>query len=109
MDNILETFELTKEFIPAKTFYNLLLHPLQKRKRVIAVDKVTLQVKKREIFCLICPNGAGKTSLIKILSCLILPTRGKAKVGGYDIVREEEKVKAVIGLASGGERSFAGN
>lgn len=106
MSYAIETFELTKEFIPAKNLYRLILHPFQNEKPALAINDITIQIRKGEIFGLVGPNGGGKTTLIKILSCLILPTKGRAKVAGYDILKEEEKVKASIGLAGGDERSF---
>ncbi|MBM3253274.1 MAG: ABC transporter ATP-binding protein [Candidatus Omnitrophica bacterium] len=106
MTYAIETYQLTKEFIPARSLYQLILHPFQKEKPTLAINNINLQIRRGELFCLVGPNGAGKTTLLKILSCLILPTKGKAEVAGYDILREEEKVKAAIGLVSGDERSF---
>jgi ABC-2 type transport system ATP-binding protein len=74
-----------------------------KENPVIALDKVSLQIKEGEIFGLLGPNGAGKTTLIKILSTLLLPTSGEAYVGGFSINKEPEKVRRVISLVSGGE------
>jgi ABC-2 type transport system ATP-binding protein len=74
-----------------------------KESPVIALDKVSLQIKEGEIFGLLGPNGAGKTTLIKILSTLLLPTSGEAYVGGFSINKEPEKVRRVISLVSGGE------
>ncbi|MFQ6102643.1 MAG: ATP-binding cassette domain-containing protein [Anaerolineae bacterium] len=47
------------------------------------------------------PNGVGKTTLVRVLSTLILPTSGKATVCGYDVVREGDRVRRSIGLAAG--------
>lgn len=49
------------------------------------------------MFGILGPNGAGKTTLIKVLCTLILPNEGTAYVNGYDVVEEDEKVKASIG------------
>jgi ABC-2 type transport system ATP-binding protein len=49
------------------------------------------------LFGILGPNGAGKTTLIKVLCTLILPNEGTAYVNGYDVVEEDEKVKASIG------------
>ena len=106
MDFSIEISNLTKEFISARTLHQLVFHPFQRGKNILAVNDITLRIKKGEIFALVGPNGAGKTSLIKILSCLILPTRGRARVAGYDILKEEEKVKDSIGLVGWDERSF---
>ena len=70
---------------------------------VKALDSVDLEVKKGEIFGLLGPNGAGKTTLIKILSTILLPTSGTAKVLGMDVKREYDSIRKRINLVSGGE------
>lgn len=102
----IEISNLSKEFISARTLHQLAFHPFRREKNILAVDNISLRIKKGEILALAGPNGAGKTSLIKILSCLILPTRGRAMVAGYDILKEEQKVKDSIGLVGWDERSF---
>jgi len=72
----------------------------KKFKDLMAVDHVSIEVKKGEIFGLLGPNGAGKTTLIRILCTLAQPTEGSATVAGYDIVKEEGKVREHIGLVS---------
>jgi ABC-2 type transport system ATP-binding protein len=63
-----------------------------------AVHDLTLQVPPGEIFGFLGPNGAGKTTTIKVLSGLLPPTRGHVSVGGYDVVEEPLKAKAVTGF-----------
>ena len=63
-----------------------------------AVDQITFTVEEGEIFALLGPNGAGKTTLIKILTTLLKPTSGMAKVAGFDVTKEKEKVRASIGI-----------
>jgi ABC-2 type transport system ATP-binding protein len=63
-----------------------------------AVDQVSFTVEEREIFALLGPNGAGKTTLIKILTTLLKPTSGMAKVAGFDVSKDKEKVRASIGI-----------
>lgn len=63
-----------------------------------AVDQITFTVEEREIFALLGPNGAGKTTLIKILTTLLKPTSGMAKVAGFDVIKDKEKVRASIGI-----------
>ena len=61
------------------------------------VDRVNLDVREREIFGLIGPNGAGKSTLIKMLTTLLPPTRGDARVAGCDLRREAKRIRARIG------------
>lgn len=106
MSYAIEIINLTKEFPQTKSLSHSFLYPLRKMKTTLAVNNINLQVKKGELFGLVGLNGVGKTTLIKMLCCLILPTEGTARVAGYDILINEEKVKAFIGLISGDERSF---
>jgi ABC-2 type transport system ATP-binding protein len=73
---------------------------------VEALRDVTLDVREGEIFGLIGPNGAGKTTLTKIIATLVQPSSGTVTVKGFDSVREEEEVRAQVGLATAEERSF---
>jgi ABC-2 type transport system ATP-binding protein len=66
----------------------------------VAVDHISFQVKKGEIFGFLGPNGAGKSTTIRMLCGLIMPTSGKGRVVGYDLMKEPEKIKQVIGYMS---------
>ena len=68
-------------------------------KNVTAVDKLDLEIQRGEIFSLLGVNGAGKTTVIKMISCLTKPTSGDAIVGGYSIIKECEQVKRMIGVS----------
>ena len=72
---------------------------VKKYKRVTAVDGLELEVRQGELFSLLGVNGAGKTTAIKMLSCLTKPTAGEAFVGGYSITKGPEQVKALIGVS----------
>ena len=65
-----------------------------------AVDNISFDVKKSEVFGLLGPNGAGKTTTIRMLSTLSRPSDGTATIGGYDIVKQDNKVRQLIGLVS---------
>lgn len=64
-----------------------------------ALKDISLAINPGTIYALLGPNGAGKTTLIRILATLLRPTSGEAKVGGFDVVNEAEKVRDIIGLA----------
>jgi len=66
--------------------------------RLVAVDHVDLDVGEGEVFALLGPNGAGKTTTVGMLTTLLRPTEGTAIVGGYDVVREPDMVRRVIGV-----------
>jgi len=80
---MIETRNLTKKF-----------------SKLVAVDHVSFNVKRGEIFGLLGPNGAGKTTTIRMLSTLTRPTEGTATVGDYDIVKDDNEVRKLIGLVS---------
>jgi len=66
---------------------------------VTAVDGLSLVVDKGELFGLLGPNGAGKTTTINILCGLLKPTTGSVKLGGYDALKEQSKIKELIGVS----------
>src|SRR6266566_8686958 len=63
-----------------------------------AVKGITFGVESGEIFGLLGPNGAGKSTLIRMLTTLLPPTGGTALVGGFDIMKEPDGVRRVIGV-----------
>jgi ABC-2 type transport system ATP-binding protein len=97
---------LGKTFIKRRSLRQTISHPWSKAERVTALHDVTFEAARGEIFGLLGPNGAGKTTLLKILSCLILPTQGRAVVGGHDVQQAEARVKSSIGFVTSDERSF---
>mgnify|MGYP001145499746 FL=1 len=72
---------------------------VKRYKNLTAVDKLNLEIQQGELFSLLGVNGAGKTTAIKMLSCLTKPTSGDAIVGGYSITKEPEQVKRLIGVS----------
>jgi ABC-2 type transport system ATP-binding protein len=66
----------------------------------VAVDHIDFRVKEGEIFGFLGPNGAGKSTTIRMLCGLLMPTSGKGRVVGFDLIKEPEKIKQVIGYMS---------
>ena len=66
----------------------------------VAVDSISFDVKKGEIFGLLGPNGAGKSTTLRMLSTLARPTKGTATIGGYDVVKNDNDVRKLIGIVS---------
>lgn len=82
MKNAIETENLTK-------IYN---------NDFIAVNSLNLEIPDKTIFGMLGPNGAGKTTTIKMLTCLIQPTSGKATVGGYNVQKNPDEVRNLLGM-----------
>ena len=80
--------------------YAIQIDDLVKRYRdITAVDRLRLEIRQGELFALLGVNGAGKTTAIKMLTCLAKPTAGDATVGGYSIRTQPERVKGLIGVS----------
>lgn len=69
-------------------------------KSLVAVDHINFNVKEGEIFGFLGPNGAGKTTTIRMLSTLTRPTDGTATVDNYDVIKDDNEVRKLIGLVS---------
>jgi ABC-2 type transport system ATP-binding protein len=82
MKNAIETRNLTK-------VYN---------NNFTAVNSLNLEIPDKSIFGMLGPNGAGKTTTIKMLTCLIQPTSGQATVGGYDVQKNPDEVRNLLGM-----------
>jgi len=98
-----ETCELTKKFTLSRGFKDLLRRAKWREKR--AIDRVSLTIEEGEVFGLLGPNGSGKTTLLKMLSTMLHPSSGTARIYGYDILRDGLQVRRLVGLVTGEERS----
>ena len=67
---------------------------------VVAVDGLDLDIAEGEIFGLVGPDGAGKTTTMRMLSGILAPTAGRASVAGFDVTREEDRLQDHIGYMS---------
>jgi ABC-2 type transport system ATP-binding protein len=75
---------------------------------VVALQGVDLEVEPGEFFGLLGPNGAGKTTLIKILTTLLLPSSGSARIFGFDVERQTKQIRRIMNMVAGGEQSGYG-
>lgn len=79
----------------------IVIHDLTKKfEDITAVDGLSLNINKGELFGLLGPNGAGKTTIINILCGLLTPTKGSVSVGGYNVKKELQNVKELIGVCT---------
>src|SRR5437870_1766479 len=69
--------------------------------KINAVDKISFSVQKGELFGLIGPDGAGKTSIFRMLTTLLLPDGGNASVDGFDIVKDYKTIRGRVGYMPG--------
>jgi ABC-2 type transport system ATP-binding protein len=63
----------------------------------LALDRLDLEIREGDIFGYIGPNGAGKTTTLRILAALLLPTYGRAEIGGVDVVKNPRRIKELVG------------
>lgn len=90
-----------------KKLVNALLLSGRKDEKVTALDHVSFRIRKGEIFGLLGPNGAGKTTMIKVLTTILTPDSGSARVNGFDVTEKSFEVKRSIGvLPEDSERGF---
>src|SRR5207249_10228920 len=101
-----EILGLSKVFRRKKSLREILSRIARQDRETWALRDVSFQVPDGAIFGLLGPNGAGKTTLLKILSCLVLPTSGEARVGGRETRRHEREIKRSLGFVTSDERSF---
>ena len=71
----------------------------KKFKEKTAVNGISFQINKGELFALLGTNGAGKTTTIKMISTLILPTSGEIKVEGLDVIKDRQKIKEIVDVS----------
>ena len=71
------------------------------KEKTVAVDNVSFSVNEGELFGLIGPDGAGKTSIFRMLTTLLLPDGGSAKVGGFDVVKDYRQIRNTVGYMPG--------
>jgi len=104
-----EVENLRRTFAPSRqTGRKAGAQPGGKAAPVVALGGVDVTIRPGELYGLLGPNGAGKTTLLKILTTLLYPTSGTARVAGLDVVRQAADLRKKIALVSGGEYSGYG-
>lgn len=102
---VVEVRDLTKVYLPSPAWMRVFLRT-QIRESVLALDKVSMQFDGGQICAVAGPNGAGKTTLFKILTGLLAPTSGSARVIGIDATKESPQLRRVVGFMAGDDRSL---
>lgn len=97
---------LTKRFPVRRTWLELARAPFARRSAVV-VDNVSFTVDDGEIFGLLGQNGAGKTTIFKMLSTLIIPDAGRASIAGFDVVQDGAAARRQLAPVIANERSLA--
>jgi len=96
---------LEKYFPPALAGWRALLHPVSKP-TACALARISFAVESGEAVAIVGQNGAGKSTLLRILATLIVPTRGRATLGGFDVEREGAGARRQLGYHTGGDEGF---
>jgi ABC-2 type transport system ATP-binding protein len=94
-----------KYFPAAASGWRAFVQPVS-RLTVPALRGLSFQVKPGEVLAMVGANGAGKSTLLRILTTLLIPTRGRAEVCGFDVARNPAKVRLQIGYHTGGDACF---
>jgi len=96
---------LEKSFPPARSGWRALAQPFS-ASTVPALRGLSFQVQQGEAVALLGPNGAGKSTLLRILATLLVPTRGTARIAGFDCVRSSTDVRRQLGYHAGSDLGF---
>lgn len=96
---------LEKYFPPALSGWRALLHPFARATERALAD-VSFMVEHGEAVAILGHNGAGKSTLLRILATLIVPTRGHATLGGFDVERDSARARSQLGYHTGGDEGF---
>lgn len=103
---IVRVEDLTKRFPERRSWGEMLRAPFTHR-HALVVDRVSFGVSAGEIFGLLGQNGAGKTTIFRMLSTLILPDGGRATVDGFDVDRDADEVRGLVAPVIASERSLS--
>jgi len=103
---LIQLKNVSKTFLPPLSYRELIRLRSRGRPPIQALDNICFSLPENSVLGLLGPNGAGKTTLIKMLATLILPDKGYISINNMLTGKDDEAIKACIGLASSDERSF---
>ncbi|NOX63727.1 MAG: ABC transporter ATP-binding protein [Chloroflexi bacterium] len=97
----------TIEVQDLRRVYNASIGAIRRsRKEIVAVDGISFHIEQGELFGLLGPNGVGKTTTVKMLTTMLIPTSGRIRILGLDVVKDAKKLRPRIGFIFGGERGL---
>jgi len=106
VENFALSLENVEKYFPrAASGWRAFVHPIS-RLTIPALRGISFEVKQGEVLALVGANGAGKSTLLRILTTLLIPTRGRARVCGFDVAREPAMVRLQIGYHTGADSCF---
>ena len=97
--------DLQKYFPPVYSGWRALVQPVAKATQC-ALAGISFEIEPGEAVAIVGPNGAGKTTLLRTLATLLVPTRGRALLGGFDVEREAAGARRQLGYHTGGDEGF---
>ncbi len=103
---MLKVHHIIKDFPTPFSLRGLATLNFKRHSSTRALDDVSFTLSKGSVLAVLGPNGAGKTTLLKIISTLILPEKGTVEINGWKLGKDDEQIKACVGLVSSCERSF---
>jgi ABC-type multidrug transport system ATPase subunit len=104
--NFALSLENVEKYFPATASgWRAFVQPVS-RLTIPALRGISFEVKSGEVLAMVGANGAGKSTLLRILTTLLIPTRGRAQVCGFDVARDPAKVRLQIGYHTGGDACF---
>jgi ABC-2 type transport system ATP-binding protein len=106
VENFALNLENVEKYFPASlSGWRAFVYPVS-RLTIPALRGISFEIKKGETLALVGANGAGKSTLLRILTTLLIPTRGRAQVCGFDVSKDPAKVRLQIGYHTGGDACF---
>lgn len=103
---MLKVNNVTQNFFSPFSLRRLATLDFQSPSFTRALDDVSFSLPQGSILAVLGPNGAGKTTLLKIISTLVLPEKGTVEVNGWRLGKDDQRIKASVGLVASCERSF---